>query len=85
MSSQRLTVASEPDYADQVPRREAFEAAHPEVEILYHGPHWRAVIRRDGTEDVPRELVCYSLRQLLDKLEKAVSDRPAPKRQAAGS
>jgi len=66
MPGQRLTVASEPDYADQVPRREAFEAAHPEVEILYHGPHWRAVIRRDGTE---AEVVRYSLRQLLDKLD----------------
>lgn len=70
MSSQRLTVASEPDYADQVPRREAFEAAHPEVEILYHGPHWRAVIRRDGTE---AEVVRYSLRQLLDKLDKIMN------------
>jgi hypothetical protein len=30
------------DPPDQVPRKLAFEQAHPEVRIEFRGPHWRA-------------------------------------------
>jgi hypothetical protein len=57
----------EPDYIDQVPRRLAYEQGHPEVEIIYIGPYWQAVIHEhnDGKTIITR----YSLKQLLDKLE----------------
>lgn len=56
----------EPEYPDQVPRREAFEAAHPEVKITYHGPYWKAVI----TEGTGQTVVTrYELKDVLDKLE----------------
>ena len=61
-----MYVRGEPEYVDQVPRREAFQVAHPEVEIIYHGPHWEAVIPSpDGQTVVTR----YQLKQLLDRLE----------------
>jgi hypothetical protein len=41
-------VRGEPEYVDQVPRREAYEAAHPETEIIYIGPYWQAIIREHG-------------------------------------
>ena len=51
---------------DQVPRRQAFERAHPDVRISYLGPAWQAVIpRQDGEQVVTR----FDLRELLDKLE----------------
>jgi hypothetical protein len=55
-----------PEYVDQVPRREAYEAAHPGVEITYMGPYWRAVVREDDGETA---VVRYDLKALLDKLE----------------
>jgi hypothetical protein len=57
----------EPEYVDQVPRRFAYEAAHPEVEIHYLGPYWQAIIHeeKDGKTIITR----HSLKQLLDKLE----------------
>jgi hypothetical protein len=60
-------MSSEPGYVDQVPRREAYEAAHPNVEILYLGPYWQAIIREEeaGQTTITR----YSLKGLLDKLE----------------
>ena len=62
----RMMVRGEPDYVDQVPRREAFEAAHPEVEILYFGPYWQAIVTEgDGKTIITR----HSLKALLDKLE----------------
>jgi hypothetical protein len=61
-----MMVRSEPDYADQVPRRQSFEAAHPDVTITYQGPHWQAVIPEPTGETV---IVRYSLKQLLDKLD----------------
>lgn len=54
------------EYVDQVPRRLAYEAAHPEVKITYNGPYWKAVIPEDQGETV---ITRYDLRQLLDKLE----------------
>jgi len=61
-----MMVRGEPDYVDQVPRREAFEAAHPEVEILYFGPYWQAIVTEgDGKTIITR----HSLKALLDKLE----------------
>ena len=59
-------VRNEPDYEDQVPRRFAYEAAHPDTEITYHGRYWKAVIPEpDGSTEINR----YTLRALLDKLE----------------
>ena len=57
----------EPDYIDQVPRRQAYEEAHPEVEIIYLPPFWQAIIREenDGLHVITRS----SLGKLLDKLE----------------
>jgi hypothetical protein len=57
---------AEPGYVDQVPRRQAYEAAHPNVEILYRGPYWKAIIHEDtGQATVTR----VDLRKLLDTLE----------------
>jgi len=56
----------EPGYVDQVPRREAYEKSHPDVEITYMGPYWRAIVPEGNGETV---VVRYELRQLLDKLE----------------
>ena len=60
-------IRGEPDYPpDQVPRKLAYEAAHPNVAITYHGDHWRAVVTEpDGSTEVNR----YTLKALLDKLE----------------
>jgi hypothetical protein len=63
----------EPAYVDQVPRREAYEAAHPGVEITYSGPYWRAVVRDDNGETT---VVRYDLKALLDSLESL--DPPQP-------
>ena len=60
-----MMVRGEPDYVDQVPRRLAYEASHPEVEILYLGPYWRAVIPGPHGETV---IVRHDLRRLVDKL-----------------
>lgn len=61
-----MMVRSEPDYVDHVPRRLAWEAAHPNAEILYLGPFWQAIIREDdGMTVITRD----SLRKLMDKLE----------------
>ena len=61
-----MMVCGEPDYVDQVPRRAAYEAAHPNVEIHYLGPYWQAVIREEAGQTV---ITRYELRGLLDKLE----------------
>jgi hypothetical protein len=61
-----MAVRGEPDYADQVPRRLAYEAAHPNVEITFMGPHWQAIIPEQNGETV---VVRYELRALLDRLE----------------
>ena len=62
-----VMVSGEPGYADQVPRRIAYETAHPDVEIIYIGPYWQAIVRErdDGKTIITR----HSLKQLLDKLE----------------
>ena len=61
-----MTVRNEPDYADQVPRRIAYENAHPETEILYIGPYWQAIIREGEDRTI---ITRHSLKALLDKLE----------------
>jgi hypothetical protein len=64
-------VRGEPEYADQVPRREAYEAAHPDTVITYHGKYWKAVIpEADGSTEINR----YTLEALLDKLESLGAD-----------
>jgi hypothetical protein len=61
-----VTVMGEPEFVDQVPRREAFEAAHPDVEITYHGPYWKAVITEETGQTV---ITRYELKNVLDKPE----------------
>jgi hypothetical protein len=62
----------EPEFVDQVPRRQAYEDAHPEVEIAYHGPYWKASVTEEtGQTTVTR----YELKDLLDKLEEADRER----------
>ena len=59
-------VRGEPDYLDQVLRRLKYEAAHRNVEIIYLGAFWQAIIREgDGQTIYTRP----SLGKLLDKLE----------------
>jgi len=61
-------------YVDQVPRRVAYEAAHPEVEIVHVRPYWQAVVREeDGGQTI---ITRYELSQLLDKLEAMSTDGP---------
>jgi hypothetical protein len=64
-----VMVRGEPEYVDQVPRRQAYEAAHPGVEIIYLPPCWQAIIREGG--DGMTIITRYSLKALLDKLESA--------------
>ncbi len=67
-----MMVRGEPEYADQVPRRLEYEKAHPNVEILYLGPYWQAIIREgDGQTIITR----IHLRDLLDKLEALDQER----------
>jgi hypothetical protein len=54
-------------YVDQVPRRERFESAHPDVRIVCLGPAWQALITRPSGEEV---VTRYDLKALLDSLEK---------------
>jgi hypothetical protein len=61
-----MMVRCEPEYVDQVPRRQAYEAVHPDVEIIYLGPYWQAIVREEVGQTV---ITRHSLKQLLDKLE----------------
>jgi len=56
----------QPDYPDQVPRRQAYERAHPEVTITYMGPYWKAVIAGEHDQTT---ISRHDLRVLLDALE----------------
>lgn len=62
-----MLIEGDPDYADQVPRRSAYEADHPNVEIIYLGSCWQAIIHEhsDGLTVITR----YHLKALLDKLD----------------
>jgi hypothetical protein len=53
-------------WQDQVPRRQAFEAAHPEVDISFLSTAWQAVIPLPDGEHV---VVRYELADLLDALD----------------
>jgi hypothetical protein len=66
MMSYPAIVRGEPEYPDQVPRRLAYEAAHPDVKILYLGPYWQAIISEDDGDTI---VVRYHLETLLDRLE----------------
>jgi hypothetical protein len=61
-----MNVRGEPDYVDQVPRRFAYEAAHPDVQIIYLGPYWQAIITEENGQMI---FTRHDLRSLLDKLE----------------
>lgn len=60
-------VRGEPDYPDQVVRRERYEAAHPDTEIVYLPPMWQAIVHEE--EDGMTVITRTSLGKLLDKLE----------------
>lgn len=62
----RVMIRGEPEYIDQVPRREAYEKSHPNVEIIYLGPCWQAIIREDDGQTI---FTRSDLRRLLDKLQ----------------
>ena len=70
-------VQGEPEYVDQVPRLLAYRQAHPDVDIVYCGPYWKAVIREnDGCTEVNR----IHLWSLMDKLEElALAGVPDPR------
>jgi hypothetical protein len=61
-----MMVRGEPEYIDQVPRRMAYEAAHPNAEIIYLGPFWQAIIREEAGQTI---ITRHHLKGLLDKLE----------------
>ena len=65
-------VRGEPEYVDQVPRRTAYEAEHPNVEILFLGPYWQAIIREESGQTI---ITRHSLKALLDKLEVDVTNQ----------
>jgi hypothetical protein len=67
-------VRGEPDYTDQVPRRLEYEAGHPNVEIIYLGRYWQAIVREDDGQTI---ITRYHLRQLLDKLETLDAEKPS--------
>jgi hypothetical protein len=60
-------VRGEPDYIDQVPRKLAYERAHPDVVINYRGPYWQAVVPHQNGETV---ITRIDLRRLMDALDK---------------
>lgn len=62
-----MMVRGEPDYVDQVPRRQSYEKTHPNTEILYVGPYWQAILREEG--DGMTVITRTHLRHLMDKLE----------------
>jgi hypothetical protein len=61
-----MMVRGEPDYVDQVLRRHAYEATHPDVEIIYLSPYWQAIVHEDAGQTI---ITRPSLGKLLDKLE----------------
>jgi len=69
-----MNVRGEPDYVDQVPRKLAFEKAHPDAVIDYRGPYWQAVVPEENGETVVTRI---SLAQLMDKLE-SLDGHPNP-------
>jgi hypothetical protein len=67
-----MMVRGEPEYVDQVPRRAVYEAAHPNVEIIYLGPYWQAIIREEAGQVI---VTRHSLKALLDKLDALDAER----------
>ena len=56
----------EPGYEANVPRLLAYRQAHPDVEVLYLGGYWQAILPEPNGLTVA---VRYTLGDLLDKLE----------------
>jgi transcriptional regulator len=67
-----MMVRGEPDYIDQVPRRMAYEAAHADVEIIYLGAFWQAIIREKAGQTI---ITRHALKSLLDQLEALDQER----------
>jgi hypothetical protein len=67
-----MMVRGEPDYIDQVLRRHEYEAAHPNVEIIYLSPYWQAIVREDDGETI---ITRPSLGKLLNKMESLDEER----------
>ena len=61
-----MMVRGEPEHIDQVLRRHRYEAAHPNMEIIYLSPVWQAIIREDAGQTI---ITRHHLKGLLDKLE----------------
>jgi hypothetical protein len=53
-------------HPEQQSRRRRLQDAHPQVQIVFLGSAWQAVIPRQAGEDV---ITRYELRDLLDVLE----------------
>jgi hypothetical protein len=69
-------VSGEPDYVDQVPRKLAYERAHPAVTINYRRTHWQAIVPHENGESVVTRMSLRGLMDALDKLgEAAVEGR----------
>ena len=66
-----MLIRGEPEYVDQVPRREAYEAAHPGVKITYFGPHWQAVMPEKGEEKKKLFVDDQTLAALFERLADA--------------
>jgi hypothetical protein len=75
-----MMVRGEPDYIDQVLRRIAYEAAHPNVEIIYLGPYRQAIIREEAGQTI---ITRHALKSLLDKLEALDRRRSGPRHSSA--
>jgi hypothetical protein len=67
-----MMVRGEPEYIDQVPRRAAYETAHPNVEIIYLGRFWQAIVREEARQTI---ITRHHLKSLLDKLEELDAER----------
>jgi hypothetical protein len=66
----RPALARGPHELDQIPRKAAFRAAHPRVEIREGAGYWQARIPEENGEMV---ITRYTLRELLDKLDQLLA------------
>jgi hypothetical protein len=61
-------VRGELDYVDQVPRKLAYERAHPDAVINYRRTHWQAIVPYANGETVLTRLSLKAPMNALDKL-----------------
>jgi hypothetical protein len=70
-------VSGEPDYIDQVPRKTAYELAHPGVVINYRRTHWQAIVPLLNGENVVTRMTLKGLMDALDKLSEPAAEDAA--------